>query len=408
MKDFKVLFSFLLAGFFSYTAYSQANSGQNPELVFYKYYSAIGGGQPVTEIGDSIGSLRFRAMTAKPPVTWREGASITSRITGPFDAHTLPANLIFRTGATGPVERMVVTAEGLVGIGTLIPTFDLHTVGNTHTTGNFYGRIHFDDNQATDDAPNTYNDESYFELKQRAVLGVPAGMGTHGGLLSLAPGASSNDHQLFFADDGIFTRRWNGGAGSWAGSIWHKLLTGEDINGTPNRVAKFTGPNSIGDSQLWDDGAQVGIGTTSPAAGFFLDVAGNTHIGGRVAIGTANTPNMLGINNTSGYNLFVAGGILTEEVLVRTGWADYVFEESYPLKDLEEVEQHIREKGHLPGVPSAAQVEESGLGLAENAVNQQVKIEELFLYVIELNKEVKALKEENEQLKAKIEALGNR
>jgi hypothetical protein len=239
------------------------------------------------------------------------------------------------------------------------------------------------------------------------VLGVPAGLGAHGGLLTLAPGAGSSDHQLFFGDDGLFHRRWDGGAGSWAGSVWHKLLTGEDINGTPNRIAKFTGPNAIGDSQLWDDGAQVGIGTTAPAAGFLLDVAGATRIGGKVAIGTGNMPNMLGVNNTAGYNLYVSGGILTEEVLVRTGWADYVFEKDYPLPSLEAVEQHIQQKGHLPGVPSSAEVEANGLGLAENAVNQQVKIEELFLHLIELNKELKALKAENEQLKARIDAISN-
>jgi hypothetical protein len=116
---------------------------------------------------------------------------------------------------------------------------------------------------------------------------------------------------------------------------------------------------------------------------------------------------MLGTNNTAGYNLYVSGGILTEEVLVRTGWADYVFEKDYPLPSLEAVEQHIQQKGHLPGVPSAAEVEANGLGLAENALNQQVKIEELFLHLIELNKELKALKAENEQLKARIDAISN-
>jgi hypothetical protein len=367
-------------------------------------------------VGDSLGTLYFKAkpITGSP---FRTGASIQAVFNGPTSASDLRASLVFRTGAIQQYNRMTISPEGLVGIGTFDPQYHLHVVGNTHTTGDFFGRIHFDNNQSTDDAPNTYIDEAYFERKQRSVLNLPPGLGTHGGLFSLAPGGTSFDHQLFFAEDGIFTRRFDGNAASWAGSTWYKLLTGEDIHGTPNRVAKFTGPNSIGDSQLFDDGTQVGIGTTSPTPGFFFDVSGNSRIGGnatvtgqltvnnKVLIGTNNTPASLGAINTSGYRLFVDGGILTEEVLVRTGWADYVFEKGYNLQPLEEVEQHIQTQGHLPGVPSAAKVETEGLKLAENAVNQQVKIEELFLYVIELNKTVQALKTENAELKARIEQM---
>jgi hypothetical protein len=397
----------VLLGFLLLPALSMAQvSGQNPLLLLNRNngYQLGVGTQPVVN-GDLLGRFQIRGWVSDG--FYHPGAQISSVVTGPVNGDGFPANLLIATGYPSLTTRIAITNEGLVGIGTEAPAFDLHTVGNTHTTGNFWGRLHIDDNQATDDAPNTYTDEAYFELKQRAVLGLPAGMGAHGGLLTLAPGAGSNDHQLFFGDDGLFHRRWDGGAGSWAGSVWHKLLSGEDINGTPNRIAKFTGPNAIGDSQLWDDGAQVGIGTDAPAAGFRLHVAGATRLGGKVAIGTGNMPNMLGANNTGGYNLYVSGGILTEEVLVRTGWADYVFEKDYPLPSLEAVEQHIQQKGHLPGVPSAAEVEANGLGLAENALNQQVKIEELFLHLIELNKELKALKAENEQLKARIDAISN-
>ena len=70
------------------------------------------------------------------------------------------------------------------------------------------------------------------------------------------------------------------------------------------------------------------------------------------------------------------------------------------LKSLEEVEQHIAEKGHLPNTPSAQEIEEGGLPLGEAAVNQQEKIEELFLYLIEMNKEIEQLKAENAALRA--------
>lgn len=132
----------------------------------------------------------------------------------------------------------------------------------------------------------------------------------------------------------------------------------------------------------------------------------NTGFGdGKVGIGSTNLPNILGIIPTGNYRLFVEGGILTEEVLVRTGWADFVFEPSYHLKPLEEVKQFIDQHGHLPDTSPAEKIEKEGLKLAEATVNQQVKIEELYLYMIRMNQEVKALKTENERLKERLRQL---
>lgn len=113
---------------------------------------------------------------------------------------------------------------------------------------------------------------------------------------------------------------------------------------------------------------------------------------GKVGIGTTNFPTTIGGANISAYRLFVKGGILTEELRVRTGWADYVFEDNYQLKPLSEVEAYINENGHLPNVPSATEVEEEGISVGEMTKIQQEKIEELTLYIIEMKKEVEALK----------------
>lgn len=127
----------------------------------------------------------------------------------------------------------------------------------------------------------------------------------------------------------------------------------------------------------------------------------NTQAGnGKVAIGTVNIPNSVMGTDVSGYKLFVQGGILTEEVRVRTDWADYVFDKNYKLKPLAEVKAFIEKHGHLPGTPSAVEVQTQGLELSENATIQQEKIEELFLYIISLDEKVKALEAENEKLKA--------
>ena len=114
---------------------------------------------------------------------------------------------------------------------------------------------------------------------------------------------------------------------------------------------------------------------------------------GKVGIGAVTTfpTNPLYTN----YKLFVTGGILADEVRVALSsggtWADYVFEDDYKLKTLSEVEQFINQNGHLPNVPSAEQVKEEGINVAEMARIQQEKIEELTLYIIELNKKLEIL-----------------
>ena len=112
---------------------------------------------------------------------------------------------------------------------------------------------------------------------------------------------------------------------------------------------------------------------------------------GNVGIGTTKPQSLLTVNGT----------ITSKEVKVTLeGWSDFVFEPGYDLPTLEEVEEHIKEHKHLPDVPNEAEVKENGLSLGEsNAVLLQ-KIEELTLYLIEQNKEIKSLKEEIKELKS--------
>lgn len=126
-----------------------------------------------------------------------------------------------------------------------------------------------------------------------------------------------------------------------------------------------------------------------------------------VGYGFGSFPNTAGTVNVSGYNLFVNGGILTEEVrvMLKNDWADYVFEENYNLLKLEEIEEFIKENKRLPNVPSAQEVSENGIELGEIATIQQEKIEELTLYLIEQNKLIKQQQEDMERLKKQVELL---
>lgn len=110
-------------------------------------------------------------------------------------------------------------------------------------------------------------------------------------------------------------------------------------------------------------------------------------VNSRVMIGTTSYTD--GVDT---YSLSVKGNVRADRVKVYTTWADYVFEDSYKLPTLEEVEQHIKEKGHLLDIPSAREVEAKGIDLGDMNRLLLQKIEELTLYTIELNKQVQELK----------------
>ncbi len=78
--------------------------------------------------------------------------------------------------------------------------------------------------------------------------------------------------------------------------------------------------------------------------------------------------------------------------------ADYVFDENYDLKSLDEVESFVKENKHLPGVPSASQLEEKGMSVSEMSNLLLEKVEELTLHLIRVEKENRALKAEVEKL----------
>lgn len=102
----------------------------------------------------------------------------------------------------------------------------------------------------------------------------------------------------------------------------------------------------------------------------------------------------IGLTNPN-FNLEVNGSIKGTTLHTSTqSWSDFVFEKNYKLLTLEEVEQHINKNGHLPEIPSEADVTENGINLGEMDAKLLQKIEELTLYVIEQNKQIQELRKE--------------
>ncbi|MCB0738974.1 MAG: hypothetical protein KDC92_15805 [Bacteroidetes bacterium] len=72
-------------------------------------------------------------------------------------------------------------------------------------------------------------------------------------------------------------------------------------------------------------------------------------------------------------------------------WSDFVFCSDYNLRPLNEVDTFIKANGHLPDMPSENDVLEEGMDVADMMAMQQRKIEELTLYLIELQKRIDEL-----------------
>lgn len=111
----------------------------------------------------------------------------------------------------------------------------------------------------------------------------------------------------------------------------------------------------------------------------------NAQANGKVGIGTSNVPD--------DYKLAVDGKVIAEGVKVQLNedWADYVFEEDYSRNSLAEVEDYIQSNKHLPNVPSAQEVEEAGIDLGSMDATLLRQIEELWLHLIDIEKENKDL-----------------
>ena len=177
--------------------------------------------------------------------------------------------------------------------------------------------------------------------------------------------------------------------------------------------------------------ASVGIGTSSPEAK--LHVTGNAKIGEELEVGESNNTNTnltvhgaakldlgleignatqndiklevhndalfdrrvaIGTSPQDGYDLAVCGNIRAGDIKVNAvaDWCDYVFEDNYNLRNLQEVEAFIQKNKHLPEIPSAIELETQGIGVSQMLLLMMKKIEELTLYSIDLKKEIETLK----------------
>jgi len=124
----------------------------------------------------------------------------------------------------------------------------------------------------------------------------------------------------------------------------------------------------------------------------------NNYFAGRVLIGKTSQAN-------TSYLLDINGNVRANKVTINTTGADFVFEPNYKLIPLDELEKFVKSNHHLPGIASAAKMQKDGLELSESHTNLLQKIEELTLYIIEQDKNNKALRLQAENHASQINDL---
>ncbi|MEZ5199226.1 MAG: hypothetical protein R2764_23425 [Bacteroidales bacterium] len=288
---------------------------------------------------------------------------------------------------------MYCSNTGKIGIGIQIPTAKLEVAGTVKATS-FTGN----GSALTGVKDYRWQDSYYGSITTNGKVII--GIGNYGGTenseltdpqLDVRSEEEYNHKLANFVDsDGrrvfIVTKLSESGYSSLpvlndAGIFWSdNEATGSNQNKNAGFVIAAHKDEAYNGIRIDKDG-NVGIGKEIPEAK--LDVEGDIK---------ANTiiTNTLNVSEFEISTLTVTDKLWAGEIEVTNlkEWKDCVFNEKYNLMSLSETEAFIRQNKHLPGIPSEAEVLENGINVGEmNALLLQ-KIEELTLYVIELEKKI--------------------
>lgn len=265
---------------------------------------------------------------------------------------------------------LLVPDGGKVGIGTTTSSDPLEVKGNIiritdGTNDNLWNRL-------VTNSDGTFSIKNPSGVNHLVINGNQIGIGTNTPSSKLdIRGLGDGTELLRFTTERPWVFRQTSTAGS-AQLDLHSTVSDKNFKITSmnnNRAAQFLVSDNASSNRvlLVPDGGRVGIGTTT---------FGN-------------------------HTLAVEGSIGAREIKVEAnGWSDFVFENNYNLRTLNEVEDYIVKNKHLPEIPSEEEVNVNGINLGKMDAKLLQKIEELTLYLIQQNKRLDAQQKEIMALKA--------
>lgn len=158
----------------------------------------------------------------------------------------------------------------------------------------------------------------------------------------------------------------------------------------------------------------IGVKDLKPLAKLHL-ASGTSILGGNTLISSDQAlqqkwPTIPDNNLTSLWGLWLDKGVVATDYAITkpANWADFVFDSTYRLRPLKEVEAFIMKNKHLPDMPSEQKIKE---GYTVHTINTgfMQKIEELTLYTIEQDKKIQELQQKLQELEVLLNELkGNK